>query len=363
MRISIGALALVALGLTACPPKPSEPPSQPGAQANGPVGTAKSFYAVYFTLPVGGIPDQEGRAKLAPFFTPALNGLLSAAAAAEERHTNSTNNEEPPLVERDPFTSLFEGATAIVGVPNCSSSGDTGTCVVNLTHKQATGAPANWTDTLNLRLVDRTWLIDDIVYGGAGPFNSSGRLTDLLNAVIAEAPPGPAPPAPTTAPPPNSNPPQTPPPPDDGNSPGGVVARFYETYKTIGHSGLPSEADRVRLAPHLTPTLNQLLKKAITADAARAPSTRFSTDPFTANPAGATSINPGWCDWGGTETPTSGICHPELTNASETWKDLPLVDDAETAGSWRVSDIEYHGTLAGDRTGKLSDLLKRLAGN
>ena len=41
-----------------------------------------------------------------------------------------------------------------------------------------------------------------------------------------------------------------------------VVTRFYSTYQTIGHGGLPEPADQARLDPLLTPRLRGLLAAA-----------------------------------------------------------------------------------------------------
>ena len=62
--------------------------------------------------PHDGIPGEAGRAKLAPYITPALEQLLAAGEAAEARYAKETNNQSPPIIEGDLFTSLFEGATA-----------------------------------------------------------------------------------------------------------------------------------------------------------------------------------------------------------------------------------------------------------
>lgn len=146
--------------------------------------------------------------------------------------------------------------------------------------------------------------------------------------------------------------------PTGGNAPPEAEKRFYDAYKTIGHAGLPSTDDRKKLQPFITPELNQLLKDAITADTARVSSARFKGDPFTANPAGATSIDLGSsCNWGGGYD--GGICFPVLSNASETWKDQALVAEKPV---WLVSDIVYGGNKPGDNQGRLTDLLKTIIG-
>jgi len=159
-----------------------------GADRTGPERIAIGFYTAYLKLPAGGVPSADGRARLRPYISPALEQLLINAAAAEVRHDAATNGQEPPLLEGDPFTSLFEGATEF-GEPDCTEgSGSKASCKVALTHADPEGGTAKWTDTLDLVELEAVWRINDIEYGGVGDFGHHGRLTELLKAVIADAP-------------------------------------------------------------------------------------------------------------------------------------------------------------------------------
>ena len=169
------ALALVA-GLSL----PSR--ADPGALA----AATADFYYAYQSLPRGGIPSADRLPRLKPHVTPALYALLAEALAAETRHTEATKGTEPPLVEGDPFTSLFEGASAFE-VGGCTEEGAAGRCAVDLTYKDGSGKTA-WQDTALLAKTAEGWRIDNIAYGGTWDFGNKGRLTDLLRSVAAETP-------------------------------------------------------------------------------------------------------------------------------------------------------------------------------
>lgn len=190
---------------------------------------------------------------------------------------------------------------------------------------------------------------------GSAPASSPGSAPASTPA--SGPPPAPAS-APTSAPPIPVSATHDPDHSDPSNTPPAAALRFYEDYATLKHTGLPGEADRLMLQAQLTPALDQLLEAAIVADARRPASKRFKGDPFSANPSAAASFTRPWCNWSNT-----GDCHPTLTNPAETWNDVVLVNDIDVHGQWRVGDIEFHGTKAGDRAGKLSDLLKQIAGN
>jgi len=180
------------------PGRASEPTPDDGEE---PGAVTTRFYAGYLTLRVQGIqgiPDAGARTTLAPFFTPSLNQLLIDAASAEARYAAAQSEPVPPLLEADPFTSLFEGATGVIGQPDCRLNGRprAAACTVLLEFDRGTagdGEPTRWHDIthlVELPLDGRTvWRVDDIEFGGDWPFANQGRLTDLLHAVIAEAPP------------------------------------------------------------------------------------------------------------------------------------------------------------------------------
>jgi hypothetical protein len=159
-------------------PAPPPPTPQRGAAA---------FYNTYLKLHPSGIPNPATRSKFMPFVTARLYALLQDADRAEARYAEATKHESPPLVEGDPFTSLFEGATSYA-VGSCMTTGEmTATCTVNLTYKSDGQPDTDWADTVFLVREQRRFRIDDIAYGGTWPFANKGKLSDVINDMIAES--------------------------------------------------------------------------------------------------------------------------------------------------------------------------------
>src|SRR5690554_4157018 len=172
--------ALVALPLASCG----------NEEAGGDTASAISaFYDIVLSERQGGVPDMEMRTRLRPVISPELDSLLAQASEAERRHTARTNNSEPPYLQGDIFSSLFEGATAYE-VGTCTVENDeTMGCAVSLSH-EGEGGPVEWTDRVLLLISGkgetRTFLVDNVAYGGEWDFASRGTLKATLRAVIAE---------------------------------------------------------------------------------------------------------------------------------------------------------------------------------
>jgi hypothetical protein len=148
---------------------------------------AHGFYAAYQSVfSGGGIPDAAARAKLSPFISPALKQLLEDASDAEDAYAKATQGEVPPLVEGDPFSSSFEGATSHK-VGACTGDAKTGRCLIALTYADASSKPVTWTDTADLVMTQAGWRLGDIEYGGTWEFGNHGRLSELLRSVIEES--------------------------------------------------------------------------------------------------------------------------------------------------------------------------------
>jgi hypothetical protein len=177
MKFSRGAPVALAVLLWAAPL---------GAQTDM-AGAAAGFLSAYGSFhPSAGIPDAGGRSRLAPYLSPALNKMLADGAAAEARFAAKFKNS-PPLIEGDLFSSLFEGATAWK-LGACSTSGTAARCPVNYSYAQTGHPPVTWTDTLLLTNTAAGWRVDDIAYGAGFQFGNTGKLTDTLKTVLAEAP-------------------------------------------------------------------------------------------------------------------------------------------------------------------------------
>ena len=165
----------------------------PAHAANDPATAANEFYAVYKGQPAGGIPDATGRLRYSPVLSARLNKQLTAAAAAQARLTAKVRNAVPPMLEGDIFSSLFEGATTWK-VGACQGDAKTARCPVALTYAPPPAPntkapkPANWNDTLLLANTPQGWKVDDVIYDAGFAFGNTGRLSSMLQMVVAANP-------------------------------------------------------------------------------------------------------------------------------------------------------------------------------
>jgi hypothetical protein len=186
---------LFALALAATPAA-AQAPTAPG----DPAAAVNAFYAVYAPQRAqgGGIPDATERLRFQPVLSPRLNKQLVEAARAQARLTAKVKNAVPPMLEGDIFSSLFEGATAWK-VGTCQQSGQgnnkAARCTVALSYTppppppgRKPEKPANWTDTVMLAMTPQGWKVDDVIYDAGFAFGNTGRLSAMLNMVIASSP-------------------------------------------------------------------------------------------------------------------------------------------------------------------------------
>jgi hypothetical protein len=162
------------------------------AQAPDPAAAVNAFYAVYSSQHAqgGGIPDATVRLRFQPVLSPRLNKQLATAAAAQARLTAKVKNAVPPVLEGDIFSSLFEGATSWK-VGSCQQKDKTAQCTVALTYTpppDPKAKPAHWTDTVVLAATPQGWKVDDVIYDAGFAFGNTGRLSAMLNMVIASNP-------------------------------------------------------------------------------------------------------------------------------------------------------------------------------
>jgi hypothetical protein len=149
--------------------------------------TVAGFYGVYMSLhPSDGIPDAALRARFAPFISTGLEKLLADGATAEERYARITKNQSPPLIEGDPFTPNFEGATSLK-IGDCAIDAHGGRCPVALVYDDKKDKPIRWTDTVVLVAANGGWRIDNIAYGAlGGDFGNRGSLVTTLQDAIRD---------------------------------------------------------------------------------------------------------------------------------------------------------------------------------
>ena len=106
--------------------------------------------------------------------------------------TAKVHNAVPPLIEGDIFTSLFEGATGWK-VGACQADDAKAALRRGLTTSRSPCPDArpknrrNWTDTLVLVNTPQGWKVDDVVYDADFAFGNTGRLSDMLEMVVARS--------------------------------------------------------------------------------------------------------------------------------------------------------------------------------
>jgi hypothetical protein len=144
----------------------------------------EGFYRAYETFrPPAGVPDAATRSRFAPFISSTLDKLLTDAANAQARYEKLTQGRFPPLIEGDPFTPNFDGATSYA-VRQCSNDARGAHCDVSLSFANEKDKPRSWTDRVELVRTNDGWRVNDIVYGNNGDAGSSGSLSDTLKSAI-----------------------------------------------------------------------------------------------------------------------------------------------------------------------------------
>jgi hypothetical protein len=176
--IAVVALACLLVGLVSCTMAP---------QASGPRATVDRFLDFYFHEYGSGLPDAAQRATLRPLLSDDLTGALESAAAAERCASEQARGQEPPLIQGDIFSSLFEKATAVVGIDQGPTDGRRLSSRLHFEWREPGAAEASvtWTDEVTLQAVDGRWLIDDFVHGGDWQFTVKGSMKKMLLDVAA----------------------------------------------------------------------------------------------------------------------------------------------------------------------------------
>lgn len=171
IRTTILAVIIAAAGCAGAPT--NETPSCPVADT--PEGAVCGFYARYLEVRPTGLPTPVQQATLAPWLSGGLEARFDAARRQQERFRAEHPGEKPPLVDGCLFASLFEGPTSFeVG------AADAGDGVARVPVKFRHGNEAAWQDVIVLTREGGRFVIDDIEFAGAGPFNPPGRLSEAL---------------------------------------------------------------------------------------------------------------------------------------------------------------------------------------
>ena len=134
------------------------------------------FYERYLDLRPAGLPTERQQAKLAPFLSRRLLGLLDRARLEQQDFARRSPDEKPPFVDGCLFTSLFEGLDRFEVLSTDPQTEGTIHVVVRFGYRDA----APWQDVIVVEPESDRFVIDDILFSGAGEFNPPGRLTNRL---------------------------------------------------------------------------------------------------------------------------------------------------------------------------------------
>ena len=139
------------------------------------------FYDTYLQRPVYGVPSGAALKPFAPYLSDRLKERLAAAAAHRDQfiRNHPGGDEKPPFVDGSYFTSAFEGAGHFDLGPVTTEGPRSWRVEVRF---QDAAKTASWTDAAIVVEERGRLVIDDIVFGGAGAFNPSGRLSEALAA-------------------------------------------------------------------------------------------------------------------------------------------------------------------------------------
>ena len=150
---------------------------------------------------------------------------------------------------------------------------------------------------------------------------------------------------------------------DDGAAMAGAANGFYTTYLSLPRGGgIPDATARARLAPFLSPRLNQMLTLAAAAEARFQARNKNSPpliegDLFSSLFEGVSSYSLGACTGDGKKARcTASLTHTEPKQKPVSWNDTLLL--VNTPSGWKVDDIAYAAGFSFGNSGNLTDTLK-----
>lgn len=147
--------------------------------AGSPKSAVVHFYASYLHDPIEGVPPAARQKEIAPVLSARLLRLIEAARAHSEAFARAHPGEKPPFVEGCLFASLFEGPRGFE-IARIEPRPDGGAdVVVRFWYERG---KVEWEDTVVVAREGDRYVIDDVLFSGAGEFNPSGRLSDILAA-------------------------------------------------------------------------------------------------------------------------------------------------------------------------------------
>ena len=141
-----------------------------------PQSAVTRFYTVYIKNRPPGLPSGAALEKLRPFLSDRLYRSITAALEHQRAFAKQHPDEKPPFADGDYFSSNFEGP-ASVEILRSSRDKDRWNVRVRFRYESVT-----WEDLIVVMKERGRYVIDDVVYGGAGDFNPPGRLSERLTA-------------------------------------------------------------------------------------------------------------------------------------------------------------------------------------
>ena len=145
-----------------------------------PSAVVEDFYTAYIANRPAGLPEGAALDHLRPFLSARLETLIDDALAFQKEFIRThPADEKPPFVDGDHFTSLFEGPASfkVLGAERTN---------VRVRFRLEN---TEWEDVVVVTRENGRYVIDDIVFGGAGEFNPGGRLSETLRSRAEKRPP------------------------------------------------------------------------------------------------------------------------------------------------------------------------------
>jgi hypothetical protein len=142
---------------------------------NSPRTPVEIFYKWYLETQPTGLPTKEQELTIAPYLSKRLLGLIDEARSYQETFIRQSPDEKPPWIEGCLFASVFEGPTQFEISGVIKNADGTSTVKVHFRLEKY-----DWEDAVIVRKEANTFVIDDFLMSGAGPFNPPGRLSESL---------------------------------------------------------------------------------------------------------------------------------------------------------------------------------------
>jgi hypothetical protein len=153
-----------------------------------PDSVVEHFYKTYLPKWTGGLPYGRDLEELRPFLSDNLYRLINEALEYQKRfialHPEELSSSggpaiiyKPPFIDGDYFSSSFEGPKSFKILKTEKAPNGSYLVHVLFVYDQSV---AGWEDVIIVIKERGVYVIDDVIYSGAGDFNPKGRLTDRL---------------------------------------------------------------------------------------------------------------------------------------------------------------------------------------